>query len=639
MMVKARRPENSTDGARYRDNLTEMKTSHQNPDAHQRSGIQTEKLSEAVGGILNSEKEDKSVLFPHDVVKGDDESNCSEIGDGVLDTKSSSRVLPKVYRSLSEYSNPQTAFEIEKESFSGAGCGVPVFQSVLCLRNNVNGNEESIHFGSENGDFDTKSSSRVPPKLGRSLSLNEEKNCSVDLTQKDHERPEGRSENFNFALKYKEEPTWTSKPEVVSKSKIRLSKKASCEQPVERELEPTIGRDNTIPEESLETCSDVGDVARVISGSAGSSIRNCPLLQTAKNPAYIEKYCQLKKTVKINHKQRFETDIDCTKDNSCFHPKMNHDWIKHDTKTVQIYNYAASRTGHLWVRERNSNVYRESGTCSHIGNGFVLTCYHCIEEILFSRFGWMYEQCLEQDLVVTFPEIGSEKLHHGSNVIKYAFEPTLFSHSEDLDYAVLRMNPSNWESLPPHYTNHTNTTLDKEIPVYIAGYQLHPDYYYGKFKTDARALKLPKKSINLDKVQNWSKKLKNNFQSNITKINNQKDPWHSTYYPVKQCERFIPVLSSLIQGASGGFGLTLHPEAEFKPVVNFMYRAGYPKFYYNSFLDNGSSSVCEDRLAIQNGFSPCWTFQEGVPIGKILDDVKNSPFESLKALQFLISNI
>ncbi|XP_033760063.1 uncharacterized protein LOC117342160 [Pecten maximus] len=588
MMARGRIPTESRNknynGARSRGNVDGKVA--QIPVSHN-SGNEAEKLSEAAGGISDKEAPDESALFPPDIEKGDDESKNSQESDNglvhqgkVVNIKASKvrRLSPTMYRSLSL--NAEQGFKSPPKDY---------------------------------GNFESGS----------------------DVTKSDFI-------NINIPWQYKKSTsaTWTQ-TEVVSTSDslIQLGSTDSCEvQPVGGYLEQkndrlkSLYRILAIDDQSLAPCTDIGGVGSAVSGSTEIKPHsNYPLLHVASNSKYKHGYNNLKKRAKSSHKQRMSSHFEsaCSSSGHCFHPNQTHDWRSHDAKKMYMYNYAASRTGHIWARERHTNFFTEVGTCSHIGDGYVLTCFHCIEKI-FLRDDWQNEQYLQQDLVVTFPEIGVQKLHPGSTLVKYGFEPCLFSHSEtkELDYAVLRLDLGDAEQVPPHYAKYTNKTIDQELPVYIAGYQLHPKYPYGKLVMDSTALKLPRQALSLDSVKSWSKKLGSSFQAQARK---------STHYPVNRCGRFSPLLTKLIMGASGGFGLTSHPQDDL-PVVNFMYRAGYPKAYYASFFDNASTS-CDDRLAIQNNLPPCWTFQEGTPIGTIVEEIKKSPFPSLNSISFLQSDI
>ncbi|XP_060071258.1 uncharacterized protein LOC132551166 [Ylistrum balloti] len=486
---------------------------------------------------------------------------------------------------------------------------------------------------------DTKSSENIrpSPNVYRSLSSNAEEESKT--LRKSHGTLRWTNDGSSNDLGFNSEFSNPVEGQPISgSSTIRLGGTALYGRRVDGVLEQA----NNIPSQSLapgeqnsiETCSDIGSVSSVVSCATES---HSLLKVTSKDFHYKDDYEGLRKKAKIYHKMRMnlrnESDPGCFE--YCIHPTQKHDWQNHGAKKKLIYNYAAVRTGHLFQRERNTDHYKEVGTCSHVGDGFVFTCYHCISDVLY-RDGCPNELLLEQDLAVLFPK--DINICPGQGLNQYSFKPFLHSFSESLDYAVLRLDLGKAEQIPPHYARYSNDNESQEHPVYIAGYQLHSKHKHGKLVVDATALKLPLDTLSLDFVEGWSKKLKDCFQVKNEKLQGILQFRIPTYYPITRCGKNFPVLSSLISGASGGFGLSYTPQDEV-PVVNFMYRSGYPAFFYNSHFCNTTASFHEENLAIQKGFYPCWSFQAGIPMKIIVEEILKSRASSLSSVPFLLSNM
>ncbi|OWF44655.1 uncharacterized protein LOC110458035 [Mizuhopecten yessoensis] len=471
-------------------------------------------------------------------------------------------------------------------------------------------------------EVDTKSGSRPPPKVYRSLSQNTGEDSKIFGTAHSDEGIHALHTSLNSKR-------YACDPSKLEFGGIRLSATASGDVPEERS-----------GDRPAYTCTDAGGADSAISGSTEdqSYSEKGPFIVKTNDQRkdYRRKHADLRKKAKTSNKQRMipRTESDCLSD-FCFHPEQKHDWSNHGMNKKQIYNYTAPRTGHIFQRERHTNHYMECGTCCHIGDGYVLTCYHCIEESLM-KYGWPNEWCLQNDLTVTFPDVSTSRPGRRTLPLQYRFEPNLHAHCKDLDFALLRLDQGNYEQTPPHFTRHTEVNGDQEHPVYIAGYQLHPKHMYGKLVVDASALKFPLQALNLQFVEGWSKQLKETFQVSIDQLYKGLSPWNATYYPITRCGHNFPVLSSLINGASGGFGLTNSTQDDQLPVVNFLFRAGYPAFYYISHFDDSSF---HHQYHIRDSFPPCWTFQEGVPIGTIVEEIRKSPDTSLNAIPFLLSNV
>ncbi|OWF38791.1 uncharacterized protein LOC110465888 isoform X2 [Mizuhopecten yessoensis] len=302
------------------------------------------------------------------------------------------------------------------------------------------------------------------------------------------------------------------------------------------------------------------------------------ILPSSKNHEEIVQSMCFQKNIAVKHKERLTRTEECGHCENGFHATVRHDFPSQQAKGRTVFEQCKQKVG--LVRCLTCGNW---GTCFRIGKCNIATCWHVISK------------CTDHPITAVFYYQGPNQ----QDTWVYRMGEKYID--KNLDFAICELC-NNDKSFPPAFTKFRHSTHAdgcSEGLVYLTCFQKDATDQI-KLDVHCDTVRLNSKTLDDDRLYNLNLMAMEKYPNNTPKnrpygdANLHRDNGH------------VPLLCKVTHGGSGGVGVSL--DGNGYVVVDFMYRRGFPGFFYET---NTETALTTDE---KEEFPGCLRMEVGFDI-------------------------